>query len=443
MRRLATSLVFATAFSFQAAAAATPLEQLALAEKAADTHSQIELLRRILEQEPSDTLLRERLVRLWLEIEDYDMAKAALDSWKDAPAAFQAEVNAGVLFHGEEDAAAAIAVLETYRTKDPANMAIIRQLAGYYGAAGENRKLVELLEKAPGVDADPELVLTRAGARRTLGDFEGALADFALIEAVDAESVKSARPAYERLRVALPGLREADARLAQDPSDFVALVTRAQLLASAGVPGHLVRTDAERAWKAAPESAAARLLYARAALSPQRARQDLSVDLSAKEPPPESVARLLQLDEALAADPRDASLLAARSFELNDKPAQYALALLDADAALGVDPVNASALVEKIYALVKLGRAPDAAAVMLVLEKTKPSPELLARAFLYLAEGEMAALRFEAALAFANRGLKARPSAALYQTRATILNRLGRLAESQADLASAKKFQKK
>lgn len=443
MRRLATSFVLATAFSFQATDAATPREQLALAEKAADTHSQIELLRRILDQEPSDARLRERLVRLWLEVEDYDRAEAALREWKDAPGGVRAEVGAKILVHRDDKPAEAIALLEAYRTQDPADPVIIRQLAGSYGAAGENRKLVQLLETASGVSADPELVLLRAGAKRTLGDFDGALADFALVEAGDAESVKAARPAYERLKSALPALREANARVGQSPDDFAALITRAQLLAYVGAPNSLIRADAERAWKAAPQSAAARLLYARVALNTQRARKDLSVDLSADEPPPESMARLLRLDETLTANPRDAAALAARSYELNDKPAQYALALLDADAALAVDPASPAAQVEKIYALVKLGKVSEAAGVMRNLEKSNPRPEILARAFLYLADGEMAAFRFDAALAYANRGLKAAPSATLYQTRATILNRLGRLAESQADLASAKKFQKK
>jgi tetratricopeptide (TPR) repeat protein len=221
------------------------------------------------------------------------------------------------------------------------------------------------------------------------------------------------------------------------------LVARAQLLGYIGAHNTLIRADAERAWKAAPQSAAARLLYARVALTPLKARTELSVDLSAKEPPPENVERLLKLDETLAKNPIDAAALAKRSFELNDAPAQYALAILDADAALALDPANTTALVEKIYALIKQGKVPDAAATLLLLEKTKPSADRLGHACQYLAEGEMAAFRFESALDYVNRGLKAKPSASLYQTRATILNRLGRLAESKADLASAKKLEKK
>lgn len=443
MRRLATLLVLATAFSLHGAAAATLREQLALAEKAEDTHSQIELLRRILDKDPSDAGLREQLVRLWLQIEDYDMAEVSLREWKEAPASLQAEVGAEILCKRDEKTAEAIALLEAHRASDPADMVIIRQLARYYGTTGENQKLAELLDTAPGVSGQADLLLTRAGTKRALGNFEAALADFALVEQASEETARDARPSYERLKAALPAIQAANARVAKNPGDFAALVARAQLLGYIGAQNALIRADAERAWKAAPHSAAARLLYARVALTPLKARQEFSVDLSAKEPPPENVARLLKLDEALAANPRDAASLAKRSFELNDAPAQYALAILDADAALAIDPANTSALVEKIYALVKLGKVPEAAATLLLLEKNKPSADRLGHACQYLAEGEMAAFRFQAALDYANRGLQAKPTASLYQTRATILNRLGRLAESNADLASAKKLQKK
>ncbi len=443
MRRLATLLVLATAFSFQGAAAATLREQLALAEKAEDTHSRIELLRRILEKEPADDGLREQLVRLWLQIEDYDMAEVSLKEWKIAPASLQAEVGAEILFRRDDKAPEAIALLEAYRTTQPADMAIIRQLARYYGSSAENQKLADLLDTAPGVGAEPDLLLTRAGSKRALGNFEAALADFALVEQASEETAKDARPAYDRLKAALPAIQAANARVAQNPDDFAALVARAQLLAYIGSQNALIRADAERAWKAAPQSVAARLLYARVALSNLKARQELSVDLSAAEPPPANVERLLKLDEALTKNPNAAAALARRSFELNDAPAQYALALLDADAALAIDPANAPALVEKIFALVKLGKVPDAAATLLVLEKSTPPADRLGRACQYLAEGEMTAFRFQSALDYANRGLKAKPTVSLYQTRATILNRLGRMAESQADLASAKKLEKK
>lgn len=443
MRRLATLFVLASVFSFQGATASTLLEQLALAEKAEDTHSQIEILRRILAREPLNGELQEHLIRLWLEVEDYDMAESTLAAWKGAPGSLKAEVGAEILFRRDEKADEAITLLEGYLRKDSDNLIITRQLAGFLAAQREQQKLADLLAAAPGVADEADLLLARATARRAIGNFEGALADFALVEKLDAEAANPERPTYDRLKAVMPRLQELAARLVKNPDDINALVTRAQLLSSIGAQSTLVRADAERAWKAAPYSAAARIIYARSALSPAKARAELSVETNVAEPSPESLERLLKLDAMLAAHPEDAPFLAARSFELNDKPAQYALALLDADAALAADPANVAALVEKIYAQVKLNKLSDAAATLQVLENAKPKPERLAHACQYLAEGEMAAFRFEAALEFANRGLKAAPTASLYKTRATILNRLGRLAESSADLASAKKLEKK
>jgi hypothetical protein len=443
MRRLATSLVLASVFSFQGASAATLVEQLALAEKAEDTHSQIEILRRILVREPLNGELQEQLIRLWLKIEDYDMAEATLQAWKGAPSSLRAEVGAEVLYHRDEKPDEAVALLEAHHRKDADNLVITRQLARFLGAQHAHQKLVDLLDAAPGVSDEADLLLARATAKRAIGNFEGALADFALVETLDTEAATPDRPTYDRLKEAMPKLQELAAQLAKNPDDVNALVARAQLLTSIGAQNALIRADAERAWKAAPHSAAARIVYARASLTPAKAKADLSVNTSVASPPAESLERLLKLDAMLAAHPGDAPLLAARSFELNDKPAQYALALRDADAALAADPANTTALVEKIYALVKLNKLPEAAAALLVLENAKPKPERLAHACQYLAQGEMEAFRFDAALDFANRGLQAAPSASLYKTRATILNRLGRLAESNADLASAKKLEKK
>src|SRR5690349_13355617 len=104
MRRLATLLVLASAFSFQGVFAASLREQLALAEKAEDTYSEIELIRRVLDKEPGDADLQEQLIRLWLKVEDYDMAEAALKSWKSAPEGLRAEIGAEILYNRDDKA---------------------------------------------------------------------------------------------------------------------------------------------------------------------------------------------------------------------------------------------------------------------------------------------------------------------------------------------------
>lgn len=442
MRRLATLLVLASVFSCDRLRAATLPEQLALAEKAEDIHAQIEILRRILEKHPDDPELQERLVRAWLTVRDYDMAEAALKQWKNAPQTLRAEVGAEVLFHRDEDPAAAIVLLEAYRSRFPEDISRTRQLAGLLIAVDRRRDAVTLLETAPGVPDQADLLLQRAHAKKFLGDFEGAWADFELAAARDPALASRDRPSFERLQAALPAIRQAEARLRNNPDDFAALIPRAQLLAEVGAQSDAVRADVTRAWQAAPGSMASRIFYSRFVLPASRARSELGVDASAPTLSAPDLARLIALDQAVLAKPRDAAALAARSFALNDTPAQYELALRDADAALAIDPSQGTALVEKIFAEIKLGRVDRAEAVFPRLEAANVPAETVARACQYLADGALRANQLEPALRYATRGLRAGPTVDLYRTRAAILSRLGREDAARADLAAAKKLGK-
>ena len=84
-------------------------EQLALAEKDEDTHAQIEVIRRILDEKPDDDELRERLADLWLSVEDYDMAESTVRDWANPPESVRVPVLAAVLFvrDGKRDEAVA------------------------------------------------------------------------------------------------------------------------------------------------------------------------------------------------------------------------------------------------------------------------------------------------------------------------------------------------
>jgi tetratricopeptide (TPR) repeat protein len=438
MRHFATTLLAGLIF-IATAGGATLREQLADAREAQDIHAQIELIRRILDSE-SDDELSEELVALWLSVSDYDMAEAVLKHWENAPESFQVGTRAEILFKRDEKRAEAIALLEAYHAKDPADLVITRQLARYLATAGEPKKIVALLSTAPGVSDDASLLLARASAKRALADFDGALGDFALADKVDPGTAVNERASYDRLRDALPGIKSASAALEKNPADFPARVRRAHWYLIIGADKDLIREDVEAAHAQAPQSVAATLLYARALLDRRKARAEFSVDLDRSDPSPESLARLVKLDQVLAKNARDAGVLTARSSELNDTPAQYQLALKDAAAALEIDSNNADARLEKIYALLRLNRTSEAAAEVLILESGNPPSAKLARACGYLADSDLKAYRLESALDYATKGLKAAPSAELYKTRAAILQRLGRVSEANEDLASAKKL---
>src|SRR5882724_9679154 len=127
-------------------------DQLALAEKDEDTHAQIELIRRILDEKPDDDELRGRLADLWLSVEDYDMAESTVREWTDAPESVSVRVFVTVLFVRDQKKQEAVGSLEGYLVGHPDDLEITRQLAGYLEGMGENQKLVDLLSKAPGVE---------------------------------------------------------------------------------------------------------------------------------------------------------------------------------------------------------------------------------------------------------------------------------------------------
>lgn len=438
MRCPATLLLFSLAAV--SLALASPLrDQLALAETAEDRHAQIELIRRILDEEPDDAL-REKLVTLWLAVPDYDMAAAALADWKTAPESFRTRVEAEVLFHRDDNRDKAIALLAAFHAAQPDDLDITRQLARYQGDMANPQAVVELLTAAPGVADDAPLLLQRAAARRVLADYDGALADFALATRVDGKMAANEQPAYDRLKNALPHIKAATEVLEAEPTNFAALVRRAYWLQAIGARPERVRQDAQAAHQQAPAAVTALWLVARSTGAAPRALREWSVDLSQPDPAPENFERLLKLDEALQKKPTDPATLTLRSYELNDTPAQYRLAVQDADAALATDPARADARLEKIFALLKLNRFPDAAAEVRVLEQKKTAADKLSRAYIYLADADLRAYRMESALDHANKALKARSSADAYKFRAVVLQRMGRAAEAAEDLAAAAKL---
>ena len=424
-------------------------DQFALAKKDEDTHAQIELIRRILDGEPDDVELRERLAGLWLSVEDYDMAESTVREWTEAPESVRARVLGTVLFVRDQKKEEAVALLEGYLAGHPDDLEITRQLAGYLDEMGENQKAVDLLNKAPGVEEDAGLLVSRALARRKLQDFASALKDFAAAERLDSEdeSVVRNRPSFERLRAALTGIDAASAILAGKPDDLSARLSRAYWYLSTGVASGPALEDAEAARRIDSSSVVALLLFAEASnqvgrFSARDALDKFQVDVSRPVPALQVLDRLSGYDGQLAKNPKDISALLARGRELGNNAQQYRLAIRDAEAVLAIDPGSAKARAEKIFALVKLQRVDDAAAELRVLEASKPPREVLAGSLSALVEAATGASQLEAALEYANRAIKAKPEAQYYKQRAAILQRLERFADAQADLSHSQQLEK-
>ena len=449
MGQWAFTLVIALFMALGHTAAAFSLrEQLALAEEDEDTYAQIELIRRILEKEPRDAALRGRLAELWLSIDDLEMSETILREWQQAPAALRAKVLATVLFVRDGKKTEAVALLERYLAEHPKDLEMTRQLAGYLDKIGEQKKAVDLLNKAAGVETDARLLVARALARRSLQDFAGALRDFEAADRIDPEdeSVINNRPSFDRLRTAVAGIRAASNVLAEQPGDSAALISRAYWYLSTGAANGAAFNDAEAARNVDPGSMAALILFAEAShrtgrLSPKDAREKLEVDVSKPIPTLAVLDNLWRQDRQISKDPKNISGLLRRSIELRENAQQQLLALRDARSALSLDPNSAAARGAKMSALAKVGKIEEAIAELRIVESAKPPPEVLAEALSSLAEAAMGASQLELALAFSDKAIGAKPQARFYRQRAAILQRLERYADSQEDLARAQQLE--
>lgn len=424
-------------------------DQLQLAESADDRPAQIEIVRRLLEQEPDNGKLRGQLLQLWLTEGDYDMADRTLDDWRDAPKNIAASAQATILLarDHEDDA---IRVLETYHGKAPNDLAITRQLSGYL--AGNPSRQLALLASAPGVTETPDLLVARAYAHLYLQDYDSALADFAMADklAPKSDAVKNNRAEFDRVRVASEGIRAATEQLAKNPRDFAALVQRAYWYLSLGgraTPLEKATADANAALSLVPDSAAARILLATALVRSGKINQEAAlkkygVDTSKSFPIPETLNQLIAEDLKLQKDPKSNKSLTARANLLTHLPAQFQLALNDINTALDLDPRNTAAASERIDILVRMGRLDDAVSALRRLADSNPPANTVSSASLLIAGAYLKAYRYREALDYASEAITAKPTAEAYKFRASVWVRMDRPADAQADIAKATALEK-
>ncbi len=425
--------------------AASPLrDQLDLAAKDSDPLAQIEIIRRLIESGDKDPALREQLLILWIGEGDFDMAQRTLDGWKDAPAPVRAYGEATLLADRDNKPAEAFALLARYLKSDPSQLPLTSQAAGYLLRSGDTAMLAEFLGASAVTNKDASLLIARAKARRAIGEFAAAVADFEAASALAPSEavIVSNRPAFERLQIAADALGPIDAALGKNRADWQALAGRAYWLlfgeASAIVP-------AGAAAAACPQSVTARILLARARVSSGQltsiqASKELGVSTVGSLPPWETIERLLRCDAAVVAKPDSAAALAARAFVLNDAPEQYALGLINADAALEIDPKNTDARAERIYALVKTGSFEAAVNDLPEFEASKPPPKKLAVVFGYVADAAFQLGRLQDSLVVINRALVLQQFPNFYRQRAAIYQRLGRAEDAQLDINMAQRL---
>jgi tetratricopeptide (TPR) repeat protein len=444
------SLFAAAAFSLtlgflQAAPDATKLrEQLELATTGDDTLSRIEILRRLLDADPTDAASHRLLIELWLGVKDYDMAEATLNAWPEAPADLSALTRAAILRHRDNNIPGAASVLREYLAKSPRDIPAHEALVSALLATQDFAAQVAALDALIALKRDAANLIQRANAKLRAGDFTGALADAQAAQALEpeAEVVKGAMPAFERLQEALAALPPLDAALAANPQDFPKLLERAWWLRYGNVLARSL-ADADAAVAIAPDSLAARITRARVRylldqLKAEDALRDELIDVG-KAHAIETLLAIAAGDAALAKNPKDAAQLRNRAHALNEAE-QYLLAQRDAEAALALAPKDVAAGLEALFATALLGQ--DPAPALRRLEVMKPSKMQLALANGYVADYYLRQSNLPLALEFADRSLALQETAYQLRVKAAALQRLGRAEEAAAATHRANAIQK-
>jgi tetratricopeptide (TPR) repeat protein len=440
-----TGLFLLPVLPFSHAAPADLGSQLEMARADEQQASQIEIIRRILEVDQENDVLRSELIDLWFAVSDYDMAEKTLNDWKAAPAETSALTTARILVERDKKPEAGITLLEAFLLSNNDSLPATEALTGLLWKESKNQRLVEFLQKSPLTVSQPGLLIRRAQAHRDLGHFAPALADAAAAKTLDPEDalVVATLASFERLDAAAPHLSNALVLLRDSPTDLQALMSSAYWKQYAGLPQATIHKDAEVAVLAHPESAAAKIFLARTSgLSAEAALSQYSVSLAVPEMDENAVSALVALDGALAGSPDQAQALTRRAAFLNATALQCELALKDADAALLLEPGAHQALLEQMTALIRLGKTNAAAAALNSLEAAKPSKDIMATALRTFAEAEFAAGENASALETVNRSLKFQRTAAALKLRAAIHLRLGLANEAKADLDMAATLEK-
>jgi len=443
MRRALIVLLFGFALAPFIVRAESLASQLEAAQKDQDLHAEIEITRRILDQEPTNAGLKESLIRLWLRAGDFDLAEQTLLLWPEAPASLKATTTAAVLWQRENQNAAR-EVLAKYLANHPQDLEATSQLASFY--QNDPGKVRALLTESPLTGESQLLLLQRAAAEKLLGDYPAALADFDRAKSLDSEApaIRDVRPSFERLAAALPSLQAAEAALHKDPRDFRALLQRAYFSLSADLAREQVHADAETARQINPDSTAVLLLLAKTSSQPStHIITEYGVDPAIALPEPGQFEKLITLDTEVHSRPTATSSRLARASLLGEAPPQYRLALRDAGTVLEKDPSNSEAGLAAVYAASRLNDLPTAREWLARLSASRPPAKLLAQARFYLSEAELAGDNLDAALQLINEAVKADTKASYLKQRAAILIRLNRQAEAEADLAKASALEKR
>ena len=434
-------LLFASAFPLRAGGDLSVQIQMARADH--DRLAEIDLLRRWLDKCPDDVAARRRLVSLWLDVSDYNMAESALADWNNPEPGFAARTKAQIAWQRDTNIERALDFLRKRAKAAPSDRETRLLLSTFLARDGFRPEQVAVLDKLIAEKPSGDLLLDRALARRLLDDPARAVADARNASAMDPESsrIKNALPEFERLEKALAQIARIQKDLVRDPGSPSALFERSLWQLYASLPAKAL-ADAESGLKRMPGSASGKILKTRSLLNlgkidRTKALIDLSVDTTKPLETPELLKGIFLGDKMIENNSKNPQAYVTRSFHLNND-CQYLLAVIDCRSALDLDPSNLDALNNAALASCRLGNLPVATAYAQKLESLKPPPATLARVLGFLADMAFSRSNYSLAIDYADRSLFAKSDPAIWKVKAAALTRLGRAVEAEAALKAVK-----
>lgn len=427
------AIVFLTCAMAIADADVTRLhEQLALATKDDATPSRIELLRRILDIEPSDVASRRLLVELLLKVNDYDLAEATLKAWPDAPPGVTAVTRAAVQRYRDQDLNGAIRTLRDYLATTPQDNDAHEALVSALLVTNDLAAQLAALDAFVSVQRDASNLMRRAKVKSQLGDYRGAIEDAKAAAALEPQSeiVKSNLPSFQRLEEVIQVLPHLDAAVTKDPHALDSLLERAWWFHYTGIYTRSL-ADAAAALNESPDSIAAKITHAKARwhlgqLTPDRALKDELINVT-RPLALEAMRKIADADVALKQKPNNATFLLQRAQALNGAE-QYLLALRDAKTALAIDEHSVDAALEALSATSQLHQDPTP--IFRQIEAMNPPKTQLALASAQIADYYFQTHKLPLALDFANRSIAVSETVSALRVKAAILQRLGRYNEA-------------
>jgi tetratricopeptide (TPR) repeat protein len=441
-------LLLGAAVCLQAAAADLPIlrQQLQAAEDASDSSAIVELSRRIVDADPTDSQTWETLATKQLELDDQDRCAATLDAWQAHVHPRPKEIDdlRGDLALVRKDNKSAEHYWRLSIATDPTATDTLEKLAKLSESSEHWPNAVDWRTRALIQDRTASGLIARANDYLQLRAWDRAFADVNQANAMDSSdaTVKEALPRFERLGKLLPQIKTLDAQIAKSPTTPLLWLDRARLLSLGNYPD-LALNDTMQAMNLDHGMMRARIQAGEALLDLGRVDEaaHLGVSYNLKRDqnnhlPDEALLALSAADHSVLKNPQQAAPLVTRA-KLLRQINQYHLALVDAQLAMELEPGSAAAHFQAAHAQESLGHAHEAMAQVERATQLNPGDPV---SWYYRGLLEAQRANFAAAIECQRRSLAIRESSAALLARENCERRIGRVADADLDAQRGKQL---